>query len=181
MKPRLSPLLVLAGLCLAAPNAQARPAPQPPAGFAATVTTGKATFSFPVDTSRSFEWDRAADPVGSLEYRWSVAVSDGGAKYEVGFFKLKRSMADPAQAGRLDDLLKAGQLGVFRLDEDGRLVRLDGASVSAAVTSGALVLTVTGVENVDRVLSARPSSVTFEVSASGAAPDAENVLVNYGQ
>ena len=184
MKPGLSPLFALAWLCLAVPQAEAR-APTPVAAasgvFAATVTADKATFSFPMDSGRTFDWDRAADQVGSIEYRWTVAVSDGGAKYVVGFFKLRRSAGDPAGSGRLDDLLKAGDLALFRQEEDGRLVAVDSAGVSASATPSALVLTITGADNVDRLLSARPSSVTFEVSAPGVAPDAEDVLVNYAQ
>jgi hypothetical protein len=184
MKPGLSPLIALALVGLAASRAEARTAalpPPPPGALGAVVTRDKASFSFPMNSARTFEWDLAADPVGSVEYRWSVAVSDGGAKYVVGFFKLKSVAGDPVQSGRLDDLLKRGNLGLFRQDEQGRLLQVEGASVSAAATPAGLVLTITGADLVDRVLSARPSSVTFEVAAPGAAPDAEDVLVNYAQ
>jgi|WetSurMetagenome_2_1015567.scaffolds.fasta_scaffold100975_1 hypothetical protein len=184
MKPGLSPLFALALMCVAVPQAEARTAalpPPQPGALGAVVTRDKASFSFPMDPTRTFEWDLDADPVGSVEYRWSVAVSDGGAKYVVGFFKLRRSAGDSAQSGRLEDLLKRGNLGLFRQDEQGRLLMVEGASVSAAATPTGLVLTITGADLVDRVLSARPSSVTFEVAAPGSAPDAEDVLVNYAQ
>jgi hypothetical protein len=182
MKAALSSLLALACFSLAAARAEAKAPPPPPTGvFVATATTDKATFSFPTDPGRTFDWDRADDPAGSVEYRWTVGVNDGGAKYEVGFFKLKSSVGDAAQSGRLDDLLKAGSLGLFRQDDAGRLVMVEGAGVSATATPTALVVTITGVSNVDRVLSARPSSVTFEVSSPGAALDAEDVLINYAQ
>ena len=168
---RLLLAAALAGLPASAAFADA-----PSGAFAATVTRDKAVFSFPLDTAQQFQWNRAADQDGAVEYRWSVEVSDGGSKYQVGYFLLK---AGSGEAGGLGDLLKAGQLGVFREDADGHFRMIDTAQVKADVKPGTLVLTISGAEAVDLVMSARPSSVTFEAATPGQAPDIEDVLVTY--
>lgn len=175
-------LALLVAAALSAPTAQAHAeaasgAPAPITAFAATASVDKATFSFPIDTNRLFQWGLAGDPIGSIEYRWSAEADLGGAKYVVGFFLVKRS--DQAQSGRLADLLKAGQIGVFREDEGGRIVMVNDIDVKTDIWSSGLVMTISGEQNVDRIFSARPSSLTFQASTPGAAPDIEDVLVSY--
>jgi len=104
--------LVVALMLSVLPNGGHSSEPDP------TALVAKGVAELPVhignDDGSQWAWCLEATQANMLEYRWVIDIAGGGSGYEVGFSLFKFPGAHEAR-GSLDDLLKAGQVNVWKV------------------------------------------------------------------
>ncbi len=177
------------GAAARAASVPAQPAAEPPtaagarpqtsldAPFTAVVGADEATFVVPVGARAKWEWDQRGSGDDFGEYVWQVAAENGGERYTFGFYHFK-SAKRPPQSGDLAALLRAGQQSLFQAAEGG-LVLVEGAVVSVEPAGEDVVIRLKGKETVDKVFSAHPAEVKFQLQTAGERPVIRSAKVTY--
>ena len=147
------------------------------APFTAVVGADEATFVVPVGAKDKWEWDQRGSGDDFGEYVWQVAAENGGQRYTFGFYHFKSSHRPP-QSGDLAALLRAGQQSLFQAAEGGLLL-VEGAVVSVEPAGENVVIRLKGKEAVDKVFSAHPPEVKFQIQTAGERPVIRSAKVTY--
>ena len=115
------------------------------------------------------------------EYTWQVSVKNGDATYEFGYSLFKKP-GSHTQSGDLAALIKAGQESLWQVYKNGPrrtggVIRDAGVSISPEGDN--VVIRVKGKENVERLFSSRPKTVTFQMRTEGKREKTKKVKVTY--
>jgi hypothetical protein len=146
--------------------------------FTALVTKAEAQFIMPVPVRSEWRWRQPETKDNMQEYRFDVSVENAGRKYAFGFYLWKRTGATP-ESGSFSDLIRAGQKSVFGRTPAGMNSIIHDAGIKTKLEQNMLIIAIRGKENVERLFSARPSEVTFEIKMPGEAPTRKTVAVVY--
>jgi hypothetical protein len=124
------------------------------------VTSSTAEFRIPLTrpTSGVWTWYAATTKDNALEFSWEVSVGNGSGSYDFGFY-LYKFPGSPETHGRLQDLLRAGQMSAFESNAEGQGQILPDAKIATSVENDAIVIRMTDAELVRRVFRDRPESV----------------------
>ena len=95
---------------------------------------------------------------------WQVAVPNGSGRYSFGFYLYKFPGSKPAH-GPLQALLKAGQVSVFKENDESRGDLLQNAKINAAAEDGSVVFRITDAELIRTIFGNRPETVTINTRA----------------
>jgi len=149
--------------------------------FTAVVAADEAKFVIPVGRKDQWEWFLDTTTDNRREYTWQVTVENGDATYEFGYSLFKKPGSQP-QSGDLAALVKAGQQSLWQVYKNGPrrtggVIRDAGVSVSPEGEN--VVIRVKGRENVERLFSARPETVTFQMRTEGKREKTKKVRVTY--
>jgi hypothetical protein len=146
--------------------------------FTALVTKNEAKFVLPVPDRPEWKWRRPETADNMQEYRMDVAVENEGRKFAFGFYIWKRAGSEP-QSGNLADLIRAGQKSVFGRTPQGMNSIIREAGIKTKLDKNMLIITIRGKENVERLFSAHPAEVTFEIKLPDETPTKKTVAVVY--
>lgn len=146
--------------------------------FTAFVSKKEARFVFPVPVRSEWKWRQPETKDNMQEYRMDVGVENEGRKYSFGFYLWKRAGATPA-SGSFADLIRAGQKSVFGRTSAGMNSIIRDAGINTKLDKNMLVITIRGQENVERLFSAHPADVTFEIKVPDETPTKKTVMVTY--
>jgi hypothetical protein len=146
--------------------------------FTALVTKSEAQFVLPVPVRPEWKWRLAETKDNMMEYQFAVGVENEGRKYNFGFYLWKRAGAGE-RAGSFTELMRSGQLSVFGRTPAGRNEIIRNAGIKFKLDKDMLILAIRGQENVERLFSAHPAEVTFEIKAPNEAPAKKTVAVVY--
>jgi hypothetical protein len=155
-----------------------RPAQTASTPFTALVTREEARFVLPVPPRNEWKWRQPAVRDNAQEYRLGLNVENNGTKYAFGFYLWKHAGAKP-QSGSLSDLIKAGQTSVFGRTPEGMNRIIRDAGIKSKLDKNMLVITIHGQKNIERLFSARPSEVTFEIKVPDEPPVSRTVAIVY--
>lgn len=148
--------------------------------FTAIVTDSVAAFVLPVPERSEWVWGAIETPNNAAEYRWEVAVANGGEEYAFGFYKYRHPSLAPTY-GSLDELIEAGQEDLWRTDPDGLQSLVPSAGVRVLpLAPGRVLVGVEGAENVARLFSSRPLSVDVLSATLGESVVERTVEIEYG-
>ena len=148
------------------------------APFTALVTRNEAQFVLPVPARPEWRWRRPETKDNMQEYRLDVSVENEGRKYAFGFYLWKRAGA-AAESGSLSDLIRAGQRSVFGRTAAGMNSVIRDAGIRTKLDKNMLVISIQGKKNVERLFSAHPREVTFEIKVPDETPVKKAVAVVY--
>ena len=131
-----------------------------------TVAPNLAEFKIPLEqpASATWRWNRTETPDNAGEYIWQVAVPNGSGRYSFGFYLYKFPGSKPAH-GPLQALFKAGQLSVFKENDESRGDLLQNAKINAAAEDGSVVFRITDAELIRTIFGNRPETVTINTRA----------------
>lgn len=113
-----------------------------------------------------------------MEYQFAVSVENEGKKYNFGFYLWKRAGVGQ-RAGSFTELMRSGQLSVFGRTPAGRNEIIRDAGIKFKLDKDMLIIAIRGKENVERLFSAHPAEVTFEIKMPDEAPTRNAVAVVY--
>jgi len=126
-------------------------------GLPLKVSSREASVRFPVENRSYWEWNRPQASGWSLEYEWAIEL---GEEPIVAFgFHLFNIRPQPA-GGTLAELLKAGQVSVWRSEGSRRLI-LEGAKLSVAAEDSAIVFNITDAPTLDLLFGSHPLSAVL--------------------
>jgi hypothetical protein len=146
--------------------------------FTATVSKNEARFVLPVPVRPEWKWRQPGTRDNMQEYRMDVSVENEGQKYAFGFYLWKRAGARP-ESGSLSELISAGQRSVFGRTPAGMNSIIRDAGIKTKLDNNMLIITINGKQNVERLFSAHPAEVTFEIKVPDETPTTKTVAVTY--
>ncbi len=146
--------------------------------FTALITKSEAKFVLPVPVRPEWKWRRPETKDNAQEYRMDVGVENEGRKYAFGFYLWKRAGATP-DSGSLSELIRAGQRSVFGRTPAGMNEIIREAGIKTKLDKNMLIITIHGQKNVERLFSAHPAEVTFEIKVPDETPTTKTVAVTY--
>lgn len=149
-------------------------------GPAALVANGVAELPLSVGNHDGSQWAWCLDatPDNVLEYRWVIGIAAGESQYEVGFSLFKFPGSHEAH-GSLDDLLKAGQLNVWKVTPDGGAAVVPGATVTASVRDSLVILRLADSDLVRTLFASRPSRVRVKSRTPESSETTKEMEVQY--
>ncbi len=146
--------------------------------FTALVSKSEARFVLPVPVRPEWKWRQPDTRDNMQEYRMDVGVENEGRKYAFGFYLWKRAGATP-ESGSLSELISAGQKSVFGRTPAGMNEIIREAGIKTKLDKNLLIITIRGQKNVERLFSAHPAEVTFEIKVPDETPTRKTVAVTY--
>jgi hypothetical protein len=114
--------------------------------------------------SATWDWNRAETPDNNNEYTWQIAVPNGRGRYAFGFYLYKFPGSEPAR-GTLEALFRAGQVSVFKEDDQGRGNLIQDATVAVSAEDGRIVLRITDARLIRTIFADHPEAATINTRA----------------
>lgn len=127
-----------------------------------TVTATAAEFKIPLQRPANgvWIWNRTGTPENAGEYSWTVTAKSGTGQYSFGFYLYKFPGSHETR-GQVQDLLKAGQTSVFKVDAEGQGELLPDAKVAVTVENEAILVRITNPDLVRLIFRDHPETVAI--------------------